>query len=62
MKGFEITCNGRKSEVAVKEGLLTIHINDVNENTFEKKILNIIRIIILPGLGRFIYCLCESYD
>lgn len=34
MKGFEITYNGTKTTVAVKEGLLTIHINDVNGKAY----------------------------
>lgn len=34
MKGFEITYKGRKTRVAVKEGLLTIHIDDVKGRAF----------------------------
>ncbi len=34
MKGFEITCNRCNTTMVVKEGLLTIHINDVNGKAF----------------------------
>lgn len=34
MKGFEITYNGLNNKVAVNEGLLTIHINNINEQAF----------------------------